>query len=556
MRNKIALRTFLFTSASVLMVASAGAALADDAGVETVTVTAERRSEPLFDVPATITAISGQDLKDMGYTDMKSVVQMVPNAVLPDDPENFETYINIRGVHQADINAEPNFGLYRNGMFAGGERANLGAQIDIDRIEVLSGPQSGLYGRDAVGGVVNVIYKTAQLGDMNGYALASYGRWQRSQLEGAVNLPVTDNFAVRLTGWWINQNEGQLYNDYLHEYIDFDRDLGGRISGLWQPLNNLSITWLGEFQDKHGPSFEGFIPKTFGAAFGVNCCGLLTQPPQTMTTIMNDTPSTEHWQQLFVSQDVNYDTKSWAGTVELMSAYRDYHLALQEDWDHTAIAPAAGPMVTQQIQYRNEGMHNFYSELIWKSPDDRALLAWLSGADYFSKSFRFTRIFAGSIDFNLLNAPAFGAGYTYGNLLCSFLMPGNDGNYDGGCDGNSATGLPGSARRAPGRQISLHIPEYRRSEFRKRLWGPRVAVSARNPTQALDRRPITSTTRSASASTFAGTRHASPSPISRGLWPATARRLSVRPTLTRCSPVFSFRTRRSRRIPMTISLQA
>ena len=450
MRNSFALKTFLYASAATVMVATAGTAVADETGIETITVTAERRSEPLFDVPATITAISGEYLKDMGYTDMKSVVQLVPNAVLPDDPENFETYINIRGVHQADINAEPNFGLYRNGMFAGGERANLGAQIDVDRVEVLSGPQSGLYGRDAVGGVVDVIYKTAELGSMGGYALASYGRWQRSELQGAINIPLTDNFAVRLTGWWINQNQGQLYNEYLHEYIDVDRDRGGRISALWQPLSDLSITWLGEFQDKHGPSFEGYIPKTFGAAFGTTCCGLLTQPPQTMTTIMNDTPSNEHWQQLYLSQDVNYDTKSWAGTLELKSAYRDYHLALQEDWDHTAIPPTAGPMVTQQIQYRNEGMHNFYSELVWTSPDNQRL-TWLAGVDYFDETFHFTRIFAGSVDFNYLNnASPFGASYTYGNLLCSFLMPGFNGGFYGGCDGDPSAGLPGLPGAAPG----------------------------------------------------------------------------------------------------------
>ena len=174
-------------------------------------MTAERRAEPLFNVPATITAISGDQLQNLGITSMKSIVEMVPNAVLPDDPENFETYINIRGVHQADINAEPNFGLYRNGIFAGGERANLGAQIDVDNVDVLSGPQSGLYGRDAVGGVVNVNYKTASTSDpLGGYAIASYGNWERSELQGAVNIPLTDNFAVRATGWWINENQGQI----------------------------------------------------------------------------------------------------------------------------------------------------------------------------------------------------------------------------------------------------------------------------------------------------------------------------------------------------------
>ena len=417
-------------------------------GMETVVVTAERRAEPLFDVPATITAISGEKLQNLGITDMKSIVEMVPNAVLPDDPENFETYINIRGVHQADINAEPNFGLYRNGIFAGGERANLGAQIDIDNVDILSGPQSGLYGRDAVGGVVNVNYKTASTSDpLGGYAIASYGNWQRSELQGAVNIPLTDNFAVRATGWWINQNQGQIYNPTLGDYIDANRDIGGRVSAKWEANNRLSFLWMAELEDRHGPSFDAYAPNGIGAVFNVRCCGLPVQGPETLKTVYEDTANTEHWQQFYLSQDVNYDTNSWAGTFELLGAYRNYHLHLQEDQDHTAFGPTYSPMVLQQIQYRFEGMHNFYGELLWKSPDNQPL-TWMAGVDYFNETFTFQRIFDGSVDFNLLNTPAFGPGFTYGNLLCSFLMAGNDppGSYDGGCEGTPgvAPGLPGA----------------------------------------------------------------------------------------------------------------
>jgi len=439
----------LLATALGAVVPLVGAARADTTGIETVVVTAERRQESVFNVPATITAITGDQLRSLGIVDMKSVVQKVPNAVLPDDPENFETFINIRGVHQADINAEPNFGLYRNGMYAGGERANLGAQIDVQRIEVLSGPQSGLYGRDAVGGVVNVIYNTATTDALSGYAIGSYGRFQRSELQGAINIPITDNFAVRGTGWWINQNEGQMYNIFLNQYIDRNRDLGGRISARWDATDNLSIVWMAELEDKHGPSFTAYAPNGLGNVFNVKCCGLPVQGPETLTTIQEDTPNTEHWQQTFLSQDVNYDTKSWAGTLELLTSYRNYHLSLQEDQDHTAIGPDFGPMAQQSIQYRDEGMDNFYGEFVWKSPDNQPL-TWIAGVDYFHETFRFDRIFAGTVNFTLLNTPAFGPNYTYGNLLCSFLMAGFDGHFDGGCDGTPSPPFPTPFPGLPG----------------------------------------------------------------------------------------------------------
>jgi iron complex outermembrane receptor protein len=165
-----------------------------------------------------------------------------------------------------------------------------------------------------------------------------------------------------------------------------------------------------------------------------------------LKTISQNTPDTEHWQQLFLSQDINFDTKSWAGSFELLASYRNYHLSLQEDQDHTAFSASAGPMAQDSAQLRDESMNNFYGELLWRSPEDQPL-TWIAGVDYFNEKFRFDRIFVGKTDFNLLSQPAFGPFFTYGNLYCSFLMAGNpSGSYDGGCEGTPglAPGLPGA----------------------------------------------------------------------------------------------------------------
>jgi outer membrane receptor protein involved in Fe transport len=167
------------------------------------------------------------------------------------------------------------------------------------------------------------------------------------------------------------------------------------------------------------------------------------EPPETLHTIRHDTPDTEHWQQFYLSQDINYDTQSWLGTFELQGAYRNYVLHLQEDQDHTAFGPTSSPMVLQQVQYRDEQLHNGYGQLLWRSPDNQRV-TWIAGADYFVETFRFDRVFAGSVDFNLLNTPFAGPGFTYGNLLCSFLMAGNPtGSYNGGCEGTPDLGFPG-----------------------------------------------------------------------------------------------------------------
>ena len=102
--------------------------------VQTVVVTARRRAEALQEVPATVTAISGADLRERGVTNIRDIVGLVPNAVIQDSPNNLNTFINIRGMQQVNTQAEPNVGLYRNGLYASGERENLGAQVDIERV--------------------------------------------------------------------------------------------------------------------------------------------------------------------------------------------------------------------------------------------------------------------------------------------------------------------------------------------------------------------------------------------------------------------------------------
>ena len=141
--------------ASAMAILTYGTAQADAAAPETakpaaatasgdITVTARRRNEALQDVPLTVSAVSGETLHNLGINTIHDVVEMIPNAVIQDSPNNLNTFINIRGMQEVNTQAEPNVGLYRNGLYAGGERENLGAQVDIDRIEVLRGPQGGL----------------------------------------------------------------------------------------------------------------------------------------------------------------------------------------------------------------------------------------------------------------------------------------------------------------------------------------------------------------------------------------------------------------------------
>jgi iron complex outermembrane receptor protein len=314
--------------------------------LDSVVVTARRRLETLFDVPAAVTAISGDSLRAKGITNVQDIVALVPNAVIPDDPQNFNTYINIRGIRQADPQAEPNFGLYRNGIYDGGHRTNLGAMVDIDRVELLRGPQGGLYGRNAVGGALDIIYKMPRPGETtNGYATLSVENDERNRFEGAVSLPSNENVSTRVTGWFIDQRKGEYYNETLNEQIDKSRDEGLRVSTAVNFSSAWSGLWTLEYQKTDGPSQRAYAPD------GIQN-GSVKSPAETPGTIQRDTPSRNDTTQYYATQKLTYAAD--AGTLTMLAAFRDYSLDGIEDADFTALPVSAGPVVLKQAATRAE----------------------------------------------------------------------------------------------------------------------------------------------------------------------------------------------------------
>jgi iron complex outermembrane receptor protein len=406
MRNSQSLRAGLFATAGFCLIAAAAPpALADAAdttgtaessvtNVEGVVVTANKRSETLFNVAAPVTAISGETISQFDITDFKTLIGLVPNAELPKSPDNYELYINIRGIQETDNFATPNFGIYRNGIYAGGERPNAGSLIDIDRVEIEAGPQGGLYGRDAVGGAVNVVYATPQ-SKPGGYLTAGYGNWGTYEIQGAANLPLNDKWAFRVTGWLLGQTDGELYNATLGQYEDrYSRD-GGRLQAKFTPNDHLSALWMLEYDDNIGPATEAYAPN------GVKN-GPVTGAPETPNVIYRDTPDKNWNHQVFASQDIRDQTSF--GTFDWVTSFSHYGMHDIEDEDKTALSPTAGPGVLQDALRRREQTTNVYTEVDYFSPEDKPITV-TAGVSYFNQIFKFGRSFEFAADLDLLGIP-------------------------------------------------------------------------------------------------------------------------------------------------------
>jgi iron complex outermembrane recepter protein len=398
---RVAFVARLMTATALVTFGSAQGALAQGSGPaseregdqsDVVVITALRKAESLMDAPVTVTAIGGEELLDRGVTDIQDIIALVPNAVIQENPESFNTFINIRGMRVVDVQAEPNVGLYRNGIYIGGHRANLGSQVDIERVEVLRGPQGGIYGRSSIGGTVDIIYATPSR-EFGGYAKAGYGSYNRTEVQGAVNLPVFDNAALRLTGWSSNQSESELFNTTLNEYVGAFSDRGVRVGYAVDFSEQLNVLWTLEHREWDGPSMRTYAP------FGISNFGAVSRP-ETVDRIQRDTRSDAKVNETYLAQALSYDTG--AGELKVNASYKFYAFGSIQDSDQTAIGPENAAVARQTDIIRDEGTKDYFVEGLWISPQNNPL-TWMVGASYFKEKFEFARMIT-----SRRNTPSFG----------------------------------------------------------------------------------------------------------------------------------------------------
>ena len=192
-RRRITLFASLLSSAPVL----AQPAPQDETALSEIVVTAQKRTENLQDVPVAVTAISGDDLASLEKGTIESIAQQMPG--LSFSRAGGQSFIYLRGIG-SDIQgsaSDPSVALNIDGAYVG--RFELGATqfFDLDRVEVLRGPQGTLYGRNSTGGVINLISRGPG-SEFDARLRASYSSFQRREVEAAVGGPLDEMFGVRV----------------------------------------------------------------------------------------------------------------------------------------------------------------------------------------------------------------------------------------------------------------------------------------------------------------------------------------------------------------------
>jgi iron complex outermembrane receptor protein len=216
--------------------------------VDDVVVTARRRSEILQDVPIAVTAVSAETLENRGSADITELARSTPGLTLNSARGSNSTLISfIRGVGQQDPlwGFDPGVGLYIDDVYVARPQAAVLDIFDVERIEILRGPQGTLYGRNTIGGAIK--YVTRRIGDDPLISLrGSYGSYDQFDAVASISGPVSDNFGVSASvarylrdGFGTNRNTGKEH---------YNKDvIAGRASFEWTPTDNLFIRLAGDY---------------------------------------------------------------------------------------------------------------------------------------------------------------------------------------------------------------------------------------------------------------------------------------------------------------------
>jgi iron complex outermembrane receptor protein len=382
-RGKQVLTALLLAGAAIPGCALAQTATSTSTAIAEIVVTAEKRVEPLQKVPVSVTAVPGATLEQVQAVQLRDWSGYVPGLDVGDNGAPGEARVSLDGI--APISAASEVGVYINDTPVGSSSSFAGANgftmdlmpYDLDRVEVLRGPQGTLYGASTMGGLLKYVLAQPNLSTFSGRVGGDLfgvenGGSAGGGVRGEVNLPLVDNqLGLRLSGYDENTpgfiddaTTGQRHDNPVRQY-------GGHASLLWDPTSDVSITFSALYQNSHAAN-QSFVAldQTTERPIAGGLSNINTRPE----------PSTQELQ--LYDATLNWDLH-WAQLTSV-SSYQQFNNTTVEDLTDYLGAflgffGAAGPGQADFLeQYR---LQKFTQEVRLSSPTGQKL-EWLVGGYY------------------------------------------------------------------------------------------------------------------------------------------------------------------------------
>ena len=356
--------------------------------LEEAIVSARRRDESSVNVPMAITTLDGETLEAMQYRDLDAYASLSPGVQVYTAGDGVSSQLAIRGVVAPGEYTEPGNAIYVDEVYVSGMRTLLPGFYDIASVQVLKGPQAGVYGRNTIGGAM--LITTGQPSDERFARLdASYAQYDEKNLNGTVNVPLTDSLWLRTTGWYNDRGGGWYESGIDDKNIDAWTETGGRLTVAVFPNERTAVTLTGEYAgiDREYSGFTGLLK---GAGLGPPPLA-----PESRRNVLRDDLGDAHHDSTRVNGKLDVDTSP--GTLIAVAGWRE--LKSREpgaDADGTAwsasypdyLAGESWPMAPQ-VYARDDRDTSRNAELRFLTADNGGPLSAMVGVSYFQESGRF-----------------------------------------------------------------------------------------------------------------------------------------------------------------------
>ena len=310
--------------------------------IDDIIVTATKREERLIDVPVAVTAIGAQQLQNSGVSDIRELTGLAPSVQFQTPGGGADSSIRIRGIGTTSTNPglESSVGV----IIVGVTRARTGVALselgDLERIEVLRGPQGTLFGRNTSSGIINVVTKQPDLGGYSAKLEGTYGNFSDTRVAGSVNIPLSDVTALRLEasaekrdGFYRDANSTETLDNLDRQFV--------RAKLLYKPSDTMRWLFSADYTNRNenccvavlaiaGPTYN--LVNSLAAARG-QAGYTSTNPFDRQAAKNNNRQNQEDIEDYGVSAQGDFDL-GWAQLTSI-TAYRSWEAWRSQDFDHS-----------------------------------------------------------------------------------------------------------------------------------------------------------------------------------------------------------------------------
>ncbi|MGI9225875.1 MAG: TonB-dependent receptor [Woeseiaceae bacterium] len=368
----------------------------DDATLDEIIVTAEKREASLQDVPIAISAVTGDTLENLAIDDIMDLYVQTPGLSFSRAGGEAQVYIRGIGTDAFGVTIDPSVAIHLDGVYLGRPQMGLAQFLDVERVEILKGPQGTLYGRNATGGAINVISRKPS-DEIDGYATLGFGSFERQELKAAANIPMENGWGARVAGRYL-KDDG--FTDDLEpggaDNIDDQDMIALRATLAYDNGSNLDFSLIADYTD-FGSDNRSSKPLDDLSFAVVN--GAL---PQDFGDTRNDLSTYHDWDTNGIT--ATFDVAlSDSLTLSSVTGFREYDSSFFFNTDGTEIE-----VTRSYFSYESD---QFSQEFRLASTTDSAL-SWMLGAYYMDEDKE------GALGLGRNTHPSFGQ--------VSFIIPNTD----------------------------------------------------------------------------------------------------------------------------------